>query len=636
MKPLFLHTQRGNLALPLLALSFATAAGLSFALISGAEHESEQMAALKRARDALIARAATDDNRPGSLPCPDLLTDSSTLANIPDDGKADLLTRNRCPSYLGRLPWATLDMPKARDQAGEALWYLAAPGLRDDESAQPINSDTASGLEISSNPDIAALLIAPGTPLPGQQRPSNTIADYLEGQFSDDPPHYTTAGNDRILPISRQELMAAAEQRVAASVRHCLARHARLLGHFPWPSPLAASGGEGHAHSLFGRLPLTQPNSGIQEALRTQQSALGDELDQIANTSGVEQSERLQMLAERVGYGDRLVASLETANAQISERAANLAEAMTELEASIRSATANSRIARSEGITITSEANATLSTVDALEDAIFRFGLDTLAWRSAEPSPANNRTQNALLAARAQLHQALQAFIVLDTATPRPLQAALVAPAEAIGSPIGDFRQITNRIAEQATTLRDIAQETRQRATTAQTALDNAISTQKSWTNNPSSDKRSALDRALDGAIAATQALIDANGTLRDESSGGTAQAWPMVWAAQGCEFLAPSGPSWWQANQWHPLVFYQIARQTPDPRLQLPGKPAQSLIVLLAGQALDGQRRPSTDIADYLESANANPSRNGEALSPSLNFVQARPGLDFNDQVAY
>ncbi|MFZ5463805.1 MAG: hypothetical protein ACOZB1_09835 [Pseudomonadota bacterium] len=44
--------------------------------------------ALALAKDALIGRAVTDDNRPGSLPCPDLIT------NIP--GKNVRYSQNWC------------------------------------------------------------------------------------------------------------------------------------------------------------------------------------------------------------------------------------------------------------------------------------------------------------------------------------------------------------------------------------------------------------------------------------------------------------------------------------------------------------------------------------------------------------
>lgn len=92
------HRQRGAALFALLALSlFGIVAYLSVAAGQGPRapqaSEARLQNTLARAREALIARAAGDDNRPGSLPCPDLLTDTTSLANHPGDGKADLLTQ---------------------------------------------------------------------------------------------------------------------------------------------------------------------------------------------------------------------------------------------------------------------------------------------------------------------------------------------------------------------------------------------------------------------------------------------------------------------------------------------------------------------------------------------------------------
>ena len=78
-----------------------------------------------KAKEALIARAVADNNRPGSLPCPDLN----------DDGVAELFAGNECPNYVGRLPWRTLELPDLRDSEGERLWYALSPSHRDHSAA---------------------------------------------------------------------------------------------------------------------------------------------------------------------------------------------------------------------------------------------------------------------------------------------------------------------------------------------------------------------------------------------------------------------------------------------------------------------------------------------------------------------
>jgi hypothetical protein len=227
-------------------------------------NERDQHAAMALAREALIARAVNDANRPGSLPCPAALIQHDPSAPRPGDGQSEMLAGNHCPSLIGRLPWSTLDIPQPLDDNLNTLWYVLAPGLRDHPSASPINSDTSTGLSLNGQDEIAALIIRPGPPLPGQQRPSNEPADYLEASLSNGSPRdFRTApkSNDSILSISRSSLMAAVELRVASQVRDCLSAHARQTGRYPWPAPMSATPGEGRAGSRFGRVPLTQPEN---------------------------------------------------------------------------------------------------------------------------------------------------------------------------------------------------------------------------------------------------------------------------------------------------------------------------------------------------------------------------------------
>lgn len=226
--------------------------------------EREHHTALAQAREALISRAVNDANRPGSLPCPAQMKPHDPNAPRPGDGRAELLAGKHCPSLIGRLPWSTLDMPQPLDDNLNTLWYVVAPGLRDHQSASPINSDTPTGLAVNGVGEIAALIIRPGPPLPGQQRPSNDPADYLEASLDgSDPLNFRThpESNDSVLIITRSKLMTAVEQRIAFQLRDCLVAHARQAGYYPWPAPMSSTSGDGRAGSRFGRIALTQPES---------------------------------------------------------------------------------------------------------------------------------------------------------------------------------------------------------------------------------------------------------------------------------------------------------------------------------------------------------------------------------------
>jgi hypothetical protein len=224
------------------------------------QQEATLAATLARAKEALIARAVTDANRPGSLPCPDTV----------GDGKAAMFTLTQCPSYVGWLPWVSLDLPELTDDTGTRLWYALSPTLRDDDSAQPINSDTPMSLRIDGGVgEIAAIIIAPRSALTGQTRPSNNAADYLEGDNANGDANYVSGPasnsfNDMVAIITRQELMAAVEKRIANEIKACLEEHAASTVEnpaqtYPWPAPLANSIFKGTAESLFGMVPATQP-----------------------------------------------------------------------------------------------------------------------------------------------------------------------------------------------------------------------------------------------------------------------------------------------------------------------------------------------------------------------------------------
>jgi type II secretory pathway pseudopilin PulG len=235
--------QRG-MALTLVSFVILTAATAVFLgtvspQTNASESERTTQRALAEARRALIGRAAMDDNRPGSLPCPD----------TNHDGEADLFdnTGANCPSYIGRLPWKTLGLPELRDASGEVLWYALSPSLRDHPGAQPINSAvTPAQIRIvGTEPtlDVAAVVIAPGAVLPGQLREAagvNAAMNYLEGHNASigDNIYETAASasafNDRLLVITRDQLFDVVERRVANEIRNALRRYYTAFRFFPY------------------------------------------------------------------------------------------------------------------------------------------------------------------------------------------------------------------------------------------------------------------------------------------------------------------------------------------------------------------------------------------------------------------
>ena len=139
-------------------------------------------AALALARDALLGRALSDANHPGSLPCPD----------VDDDGKltlgVDFTAGGACTQYIGRLPWKTLELPELRDGDGEHLWYALSP-VFSDTTTNAINTDSIGSITAYSGSNTSvvssravAVVFSPGAPIGTQARsPTQTAACPMTG-----------------------------------------------------------------------------------------------------------------------------------------------------------------------------------------------------------------------------------------------------------------------------------------------------------------------------------------------------------------------------------------------------------------------------------------------------------------------
>jgi hypothetical protein len=400
--------RQSGIALVLLLVVLIMAGAFAFYRSAGigagpAEKDAKLAATLARAKEALIARAVTDANRPGSLPCPDLITNSGGLSNVPGDGKADMFTLTQCPSYVGWLPWVTLDLPELTDDTGTRLWYALAPELRDDDSAQPINSDTALTLRLDGAVDIAALVIAPRAALGSQARPSNNPADYLDGENGNGDDRTYVSGpqrpafNDMVVAITRQELMAAVEKRVASEVKACLEQHAASAANtdhtYPWPAPLSNSTFRGTAGSLFGELPATQPGAGPNSLLQKSTSALTAAKTALAGSSTAsDQMAAIIVVSDAATYARALYDKLYSVASALALVAGNAQTAFGRLDTDIISAAANNRISATERTNLRTEAITVKANLTALQSALVDSGID--------PFPGEVLAQNLVLQQR--------------------------------------------------------------------------------------------------------------------------------------------------------------------------------------------------------------------------------------------
>lgn len=166
------------------------------------------------------------------------------------------------------------------------------------------------------------------------------------------------------------------------------------------------------------------------------------------------------------------------------------------------------------------------------------------------------------------------------------------------------------------------------------TLLDKFI---KSGGNQAASEAQAALNNTL--ALLTNLSLV---ATKLDDALASTmaGAATPTVWYGNACTFLKPptGSPTWWSANGWKNLVFYQISdRIRPSTgQLNVNGSGNYRVVAITAGKALGSQNRATRTINNYLEGKNADNSRDGEAQSPSRQFSVDVVSPTFNDHLAY
>lgn len=254
----------------LLALTGIVLIGVLVASLGGGaaaavQRDQQTALAMAKARQALIARAAGDDNRPGSLPCPDNNNDGDV--SIVDDWSG-----SQCAAYVGRLPWKYLELPDLRDGNGDRLWYVLSTNFRDNPLGGPLNSETTGNLDVTgpvSGNDVVAIIISPGEVLAGQDRVGGTLlrGNYLDGTNADPDTDVnfdstpSASLNDRLTLITRDDLFQVVERRVAREARTCLETVA-VGGRFPWAAPMSdTTTFADDVNTLVGRVPATLTNT---------------------------------------------------------------------------------------------------------------------------------------------------------------------------------------------------------------------------------------------------------------------------------------------------------------------------------------------------------------------------------------
>ena len=197
---------------------------------------------------AALTGYAMRQTPPGTLPCPD--TDG--------DGEADA-SAGGCQSQRGLLPVGTINAGILNDSSGAPLWYAVELDYVEN-SGQLRNPSRVPALQLDGRA-AAAIIIAPGEPVYGQDRTPLAVNDFLEGANADaDPGQYQSlsadVGNDQLLALDADEFWALMARIVLNTAAGRLEEYRSQCGEYPWA---AAFGGPFNSISSqqSGSLPVT-------------------------------------------------------------------------------------------------------------------------------------------------------------------------------------------------------------------------------------------------------------------------------------------------------------------------------------------------------------------------------------------
>lgn len=361
----------------LILVSSQVISGLSGSQNHAIRHQVKLLDALKQAKEALIAYAVTDAKRPGRLPCPDIT--GSAISPI--------LSRDDCDSYNGLLPWKTLDLVTAVDDRGMVFHYSLARWFGGDRKTPPLNSDTEADLrvEIANGPastDIVAIIIASR----GQLDPKNADSDLIFQSGTG-----REASNDDVLiTITREELMAAVEKRIAGEAKSCLEQYASTHGYYPWPAPLGGTAYRGNPGSLFGQIPETQPAGDTEILVSADIAAL--ETARLTADRAISTTERivaLKNISTLVSdQNTRFLVPWANLAQSLVEKANGISSALGAQSKAITSAIANDRISKTEKTNLRSSALAIKESSNQLIIQLEDSGLDPLPLYLAKQNKA--------------------------------------------------------------------------------------------------------------------------------------------------------------------------------------------------------------------------------------------------------
>lgn len=572
-------------------------------LMSGSDLKSLQMAELLAVKNALIAYAATDTERPGRLPC---------TADL--EGEAQLFVRNVCPEFFGRLPWKTLDLG-----VGNGILYVLDGNFSGDfQTSKTLNANTRATLTMVDaqgiqHKNLAAILAVPKIAQTFTEQPMIDLRD-SRWRFA--------------VGISADELLHAASRHVANTLAACFRGHTQKET-LPAPAPFSAENEESLDSARFGRVPNYAQNAGISAILQNffvdfesqNISLLTTESDEVDAFSA-----NLKTLDESLYAANLYANQAFNAYKNVNAAAKNLQKSANTLAATISRTTNGKSENKAERVSASVQRNvikngeALLSYYETLAQRFWQTGfaapsVDFAAWQDVFDIFKKNAPQDKTVTDLAFW----QTLFNLLRATQN-----LAAWSDEILK-ITEENAVLARKSTTATARQENADSLYSQSAALRTALEKAQTALSNFQKSPTATRRKNLLKAAQTLNALKNNFQNLLKTAQSQMAGGTAHFWPMIWASASCDFLN----TWWAKEAWRGTIFYQN-------NAEILGRGKKPWAILAAGAPLQNQNRAFDAPQSYFEDCNNSITRADSAQNPDDKLCALPKKSNFNDILAW
>ncbi len=595
-----MHKEKGYLLglVFLIPLMAAIASVFFFALKPPSNLKELTARDLLKIKNHLLAYAATDEERPGRLPC---------AGN--EEGEAQLFSRNVCPKNFGRLPWKSLDWGGAQN-----IGYAVAEHFSGDfPPSKTLNPKAPADLNYIDeegvlHSNLVALLFVPRFEADFETLPQIDLRH----------PKWLGA-----VGITKEELLFSAQKAVTQRVLKCFKAHS-LRETLPAPAPFAAENFQSHPNARFGRVPEWAENPGLSVMVANflkEWEALPQDLplQEVENFNWKKWEESLYAFNSYVAQAFGVYQNLNQV-AQKLEKSANTLESTFMRTIADKTENEVGRVSASAQKTILQNAQNVENYYETIRQTLWESGFSFdfsvfLTWEKAKIdfqnlAPLNKTVQSA------EMWQALWAW--------RKANALLRQESNALFLKTQENALLVRKLPT-ATSKQENAESLYAQSKNVQEVLNKTQKSVVQFKEKETAARKKTMQKNVAEFLSLFQHLKATTQNAQSVLKGEKANRSRILWQSAECDFFN----TWWVKDSWQEFVFYQQ-------NAFVLGRGKKEVVVMASGAELPQQNRENQSPEHYFESCNAEDSRANWAENPKAEFCATSQNKTFNDVLAW